>query len=361
MFEYYFQTASNLKGRLKNLFFDINDFDIVVVFIPIVVIVIEFVPPFFFAAERGVEAAFQPQYGQQAVNILRQRGFKLHFFTVLRMDETQAVGVQCLSGQCLDFGFYRVRAGMARVAVNGVARQRMLGFAHVDADLVGAAGFQRAFDVAVRLVAFQDFDVGNGFFAAEFYHRHFDAVVRVASDLGFDFAVERHDAVGNGTVDAFDGAGLQLSDKVVLRGQGFGHDHQSAGVFVQAVDDACARDVLQRGAVRQEAVEQRAGPVARRRVDDQSGGFVQDDDAVVFVYDVQIHGFGGEGQGFVAFADLHGQLLAADEFVFRLGRFAVYRYRAFFNPVGQPRAGVVGQQFGQRGIEPQAGIFEGDG
>ena len=88
------------------------------------------------------------------------------------------------------------------------------------------------------------------------------------------------------------------------------------------------------GAVRQKAVEQRAGPVARRRVDDQSGGFVQDDDAVVFIYDVQIHGFGGEGQGFVAFADLHGQLLAADEFVFRLGRFAVYRYRAFFNPVG---------------------------
>ena len=122
MFEYYFQTASNLEGRLKTLFFDINDFDIVVVFIPIVVIVIEFVPPFFFAAERGVEAAFQTQYGQQVVNILWQRGFKLHFLTALRMDETQAVGVQCLSGQCLDFGFYRVGAGMARVAVNGIAR-----------------------------------------------------------------------------------------------------------------------------------------------------------------------------------------------------------------------------------------------
>ena len=109
-----------------------------------------------------------------------------------------------------------------------------------------------------------------------------------------------------------------------------------------------------------------AGQCAKRplsSVPDQlpAAGFVQDDDAVVFVYDVQIHGFGGEGQGFVAFADLHGQLLAADEFVFRLGRFAVYRYRAFFNPVGQPRAGVVGQQFGQRSIEPQAGIFERDG
>lgn len=71
MFECYFQTASNRKGRLKNLFFDINDFDIVVVFVPIVVIVIEFVAPFFFAAERRVEAALQPQYGQQVVNILR--------------------------------------------------------------------------------------------------------------------------------------------------------------------------------------------------------------------------------------------------------------------------------------------------
>ena len=105
MFEYYFQTASNRKGCLKNLFFDINDFDIVVVFVPIVVIVVKFAAPFFFAAERGVEAAFQPQYGQQAVNILRQPGFKLHFPAALRVDETQAVGVQCLPGQCLDFGF----------------------------------------------------------------------------------------------------------------------------------------------------------------------------------------------------------------------------------------------------------------
>ena len=74
-------------------------------------------------------------------------------------------------------------------------------------------------------IALQHFDVGHGRFAAEFDDRHFDAVVRVASDLGFDFAVERHDAVSNGTVDAFDGSGLQLLDKVVLRGQGFSHDH----------------------------------------------------------------------------------------------------------------------------------------
>ena len=188
--------------------------------------------------------------------------------------------------------------------------------------------------------------MGDGFFAAEFHHGHFDAVVRVAADLGFDFAIEGHDAVGHGAVDAFDRALLHLLHQVVLRAQGFGNDHQAAGVFVKAVDDARARHVLQGGAVRQEAVEQRTRPVARGGVDDESGRFVQHDHAVVFVHDVQIHRLGREGQRFVAFLHLYGQFLAAYQLVFGLGGFAVHRHRAFFNPVGQARARVIGQQLG---------------
>ena len=64
--------------------------------------------------------------------------------------------------------FNRVAARVAQVAVNRVGGQRMVGFAHMNADLVGTAGFERAFDVAVCQITFQYFDVGDGRFAAEF-------------------------------------------------------------------------------------------------------------------------------------------------------------------------------------------------
>ncbi|SKO04239.1 Uncharacterised protein [Mycobacteroides abscessus subsp. massiliense] len=99
---------------------------------------------------------------------------------------------------------------MAQVAVNRVGGQRMVGFAHMNADLVCAAGFERAFDVAVGKIAFQHFDVGNGRFAAEFDDCHFQAVMWIAADLGFDFAVKRNNAVGDCAVNAFDCALLKL-------------------------------------------------------------------------------------------------------------------------------------------------------
>ena len=102
----------------------------------------------------------------------------------------------------------------------------------MDADLVRPAGFERAFYVAVGKIAFQHFDVGNGRFAAEFDDRHFQAVVRIASDLGFDFAVKRDDAVGDGAVDAFDRTFLKLLHEGILCRQSFGDHHQTAGFFV---------------------------------------------------------------------------------------------------------------------------------
>ena len=121
---------------------------------------------------------------------------------------------------------------MAQVAVNGVGGKRVVGFAHMDADLVRPACFERAFDVTVGEIALQHFDMCHGRFAAEFDDCHFQAVVRIASDLGFDFSVKGNNAVGDGTVDAFDRAFLKLLHEGILCGQGFGDHHQAAGFFV---------------------------------------------------------------------------------------------------------------------------------
>ena len=225
--------------------------------------------------------------------------------------------------QALDLLPDHFGTGMARVAVHRIAGQRMARFAHVHADLVGAAGFQRAFDIAVVAVALQHFDVGNGFFAAEFDHRHFQAVVRVAADGGVDFAVKGHDAVGHRAVNTLDAAVLQLLHQMVLRRQGFGHHHQAAGVFVEPVDDAGARHLRERGTMRQQAVEQRARPVARRRMHHQTGRLVEHDHAVVFIHNVQRHRFGGKGQRFFVQLRAHFDFFATDQFVFGRSRLAV--------------------------------------
>ena len=277
------------------------------------------------------------------------------------MDEAEAVGVQGLAAELLHGFFHRIGAGVARVAIHGVGGKRVFGFAHVHADLVGAAGFEGAFDVAVALVAFEHFDVGHGFFAAEADHGHFEAVVRVAADEGVDFAVERHDAVGHGAVDALHAALLQLLHEAVLRGRGFGHRHQAAGVFVEAVHDAGAGEFGQCRAVGQQAVEQGAAPVAGGGVDDEAGGFVQHNHAVVFKHNIQRHGLGREGGGFVAVLDVHFQGFAADESLFGAGNLAVEQHVAVFNPSAQAAAGIIGQQFGQRGIESLAGQIGGHG
>ena len=77
------------------------------------------------------------------VHIVRHRRFKGNGFAGFRVHKAQAVGVQglaCTKG--FDGLFNRIAAWVAQVAVNRVGGQRMVGFAHMNADLVGAAGFE---------------------------------------------------------------------------------------------------------------------------------------------------------------------------------------------------------------------------
>ena len=96
--------------------------------------------------------------------------------------------------------------------------------------------------------------------------------------------------------------------------------------------DARARYLAQFGTVRQQAVEQGTAPVSCGRVDDQSGRFVDDDDGIVFVDDVQSHRLWNKRQIFLTRTDGYTDLLTAYHFVFGLRRFIVYNNRAFSNP-----------------------------
>lgn len=106
----------------------INDFDIVVVFIPIIVIVhAEFLLPFFLVAQGRIQTGFQTQDGKQVVHIVRHRRFKGNGFAGFRVHKAQAVGMQGLAcAEGFDGFFNCVAAWVAQIAVNRVGGQRMV-------------------------------------------------------------------------------------------------------------------------------------------------------------------------------------------------------------------------------------------
>ena len=80
---------------------------------------------------------------------------------------------------------------------------------------------------------------------------------------------------------------MQLAHEVGVGAQVAGDDKQAAGVFVEAVHDAATRQLHCFGKVVQQGVQQGTVRIARRRMDDQSGRFVNNDDVGVGMNDVE--------------------------------------------------------------------------
>ena len=106
--------------------------------------------------------------------------------------------------------------------------------------------------------------------------------------------------------------------------------------------------------MRQQAVEQRPRPVACGGVDDQSGGFVDDDDGIVFVHNIQIHRFRFECKILFARTYRYADGFPAYHFVFGLGGLIVYNDHAFFNPRCQAAARIIRHELCQHRIQPPA-------
>lgn len=86
--------------------------------------------------------------------------------------------------QALPFKMIR---GFAAAGVDGIPEQRVSNVCHMDADLMGAAGFQTAFDIGLAVKALQYMDMGDGGFAEPGWNDgHFFAVIAIAADVTAD-------------------------------------------------------------------------------------------------------------------------------------------------------------------------------
>ena len=130
------------------------------------------------------------------------------------------------------------------------------------------------------------------------------------------------DALGEGEVELGCFACRELFGEGLLGAVGFGGDDAAGGVFVEAVDDAGSFDAADAGelagAVEEESVDEGAVGVTGGGVDDEADGFVDDEEFVVLVDDVEGDVL-GEDFGGVRFGDFDGDDVAGGNVVFGFG------------------------------------------
>ena len=162
----------------------------------------------------------------------------------------------------------------------------MLEMRHVHADLVGAPGFQPAFEQRVRAEALAQAEMGDRI-AAIVAHGHADAVARMAVDRRIGGAAGHQRADHHRQVLAMHFARGQLFDQRGVRRQRARDDHDAGGVLVEAVDDAGARQRVERRIAMQQRIDQRAGRIAGAGMHDQARRLVDDEDVLVLVQHVE--------------------------------------------------------------------------
>jgi len=204
-----------------------------------------------------------------------------------------------------------VGLGQEGAAIGLVADQRMADMRHMDADLVRAPRFQAAFDergrrrrVGARAELLDDGIMRHRMarIAAPFGH---DGAFRAVRPRPTQRRVDRAGGTGrpapdDGVIGAFQIAGAAVIGKGVRQGAMgkivLGDDENAARVLVETVDDAGATHAAdareRRTAMVKQRVDERAGPVARARMDDETDRFVDHDQIVVLVKDRQVDRLG---------------------------------------------------------------------
>ncbi len=161
----------------------------------------------------------------------------------------------------------------------------------------------------------------------------------------------------DGQVLAVHFARRQLLDQRGLRLDRAGDHHHPAGVLVQAVHDARARQHRQRRVAEQQGVDQRTGGVARAGVDHQPDRLVDDEHGLVLVQHLQRDVL-RLGMGLGVKHDMQAGHLAAPHRVAPAHGLAVQQDVAGLDPLGQLGPGEFGEQLGQDGVKapPCGGI-----
>jgi hypothetical protein len=153
---------------------------------------------------------------------------------------------------------------------------------------MGAAGLQARLQVALQGQQLQHGEVGARLPRGGAGDRHPVALAGSAADRRVDRPGSRAEPSScEGEVDALDLARLDLRLQRRVRLLAAGDDEQAAGPLVESVDDPRPLRVAAAAEDLPQLADQGRTAVGRGRVDDESGGLVDDGEGVVEVDDPQ--------------------------------------------------------------------------
>ena len=197
----------------------------------------------------------------------------------------------------------------------------------------------------VSVAPFDSFNLGDHVGddpVAVAHNRHALALLAVTADGRVDLAPGGDDTDNDALIDTADTAALQLGNQLRLRLDGLGDHHQSGGVFVQAMHDPRTRHINNVRYVVQQRIEQSAISMPRSRVHHQTRGFVDDQDVIVFVNDVEGNVLGDPlTLGFLLCSQLQDGATMHD--VTGTYDVSVHSEAAVFDPGGKARARVLSE------------------
>ena len=195
-----------------------------------------------------------PQRREQGCQIRGQSTLEFKHFAGHGMFETEDRGVQGLAAERLQqgTGFRREQVGLAAkpLGIKWIAEHGVAHMGHMDANLVGAAGFELAGDQAhhrrfgVWPKTFVESPMRDGLASAvRCHHGHALAVGGVATERRVDGTEQSFWLPPNeGAIATRERQGPAMvgeeRGKAAMRRVGLGHDEQARRILVEPVDDA---------------------------------------------------------------------------------------------------------------------------
>lgn len=171
-------------------------------------------------------------------------------------------------------------------AIGRITNQWITGMRHMDPDLMRATGMQFGLYAGVRSVPFIDPDTRVRSLAI-IAHGLTYSVMRIAADGFSVFRTRNQITLHKGHITAVHPPLGQRFDQTTMCTAAGGHHHDAARFLVQPVHDACARQLSEFRSMGKQRIHQRPIWIARARMNDEPGGFGQDDDVLILVQDIE--------------------------------------------------------------------------
>ena len=209
---------------------------------------------------------------------------------------------------------------------------------HVGSYLMGAAGFETAFDEGDVAELLDDAPVGDGILAYAGVgggDGHAEAVLGVAGDVALDASLVGVEvAPDEAVVDAVGVVDEELLAETGLRFRCLGDDEQTAGVLVYAVDESYLGTVGVEGGyvahVPCHGIDEGAAEVACSGMHHHASGLVDDHEDVVLIDNVEGYVFGVDGAVVLGNVEHEGDDVARAHLVVALDGTAADLYVARF-------------------------------